>query len=126
MTALEVPGDRAGAGEWWVGKRGTTRGPSPPTAATARPASRTTCTNSACARGHPAQGPALTHDKPTNTAARSAAPSSGAPAAKPASATLKRQYGWDRTRLDGLDGARIWTGHGVLAHNLVKIAALTA
>ena len=38
--------------------------------------------------------------------------------------TLKRQYGWDRTRLDGLDGARIWTGHGVLAHNLVKIAAL--
>jgi IS5 family transposase len=40
--------------------------------------------------------------------------------------TLKRQYGWDRTRLDNLDGARIWTGHGVLAHNLVKIAALTA
>jgi IS5 family transposase len=40
--------------------------------------------------------------------------------------TLKRQYGWDRTRLDGLDGARIWTGHGVLAHNLVKIAALAA
>jgi IS5 family transposase len=38
--------------------------------------------------------------------------------------TLKRQYGWDRTRLDHLDGARIWTGHGVLAHNLVKIAAL--
>jgi transposase, IS5 family len=26
--------------------------------------------------------------------------------------------------LDDLDGARIWTGHGVLAHNLVKIAAL--
>jgi IS5 family transposase len=40
--------------------------------------------------------------------------------------TLKRQYCWDRTRLDGLDEARIWTGHGVLAHNLVKIAALTA
>jgi transposase, IS5 family len=38
--------------------------------------------------------------------------------------TLKRGYGWDRTRLDGTDGARIWTGHGVLAHNLVKIAAL--
>jgi IS5 family transposase len=38
--------------------------------------------------------------------------------------TLKRQYGWDRTRLDHLDGARIWTGHGVLAHNLVKIATL--
>ena len=24
------------------------------------------------------------------------------------------------------EGARIWTGHGVLAHNLTKIAALTA
>ena len=34
------------------------------------------------------------------------------------------RYGWDRTRLDHLEGARIWTGHGVLAHNLVKIAAL--
>ena len=40
--------------------------------------------------------------------------------------TLKRQYGWDRTRLHGLEGARIWTGHGVLAHNLVKIATLAA
>ena len=40
--------------------------------------------------------------------------------------TLKRGYGWDRTRIDGTDGARIWTGHGVLAHNLVKISALAA
>jgi IS5 family transposase len=40
--------------------------------------------------------------------------------------TLKRGYGWDRTRIDGTEGARIWTGHGVLAHNLVKISALTA
>jgi IS5 family transposase len=39
--------------------------------------------------------------------------------------SLKRGYGWDRTRLDGLEGARIWTGQAVLAHNLVKIAALT-
>jgi len=39
--------------------------------------------------------------------------------------TLKRQYGWDRTRLDGTEGARSWTGYGVLAHNLVKIGALT-
>jgi IS5 family transposase len=38
--------------------------------------------------------------------------------------TLKRGYGWDRTRLDNTEGARIWTGHGVLAHNLVKIGAL--
>jgi transposase, IS5 family len=38
--------------------------------------------------------------------------------------TLKRGYGWDRTRIDGTEGARIWAGHGVLAHNLVKISAL--
>jgi transposase, IS5 family len=40
--------------------------------------------------------------------------------------TLKRGYGWDRTRLDGTEGARTWTGHGVLAHNLIKIAALAS
>jgi transposase, IS5 family len=39
---------------------------------------------------------------------------------------LKRGYGWDRTLLDGKDGAAIWCGHGVLAHNLVKISALAA
>ena len=40
--------------------------------------------------------------------------------------TLKRGYGWDRTRIDTTEGARIWVGHGVLAHNLVKISALAA
>jgi IS5 family transposase len=39
---------------------------------------------------------------------------------------LKRGYGWDRTRLDGTEGARTWTGHGILAHNLVKIGALAS
>jgi transposase, IS5 family len=39
---------------------------------------------------------------------------------------LKRNYGWDRSMIDSTEGARIWTGHGVLAHNLAKIAALTA
>jgi IS5 family transposase len=39
---------------------------------------------------------------------------------------LKRGYGWDRTRLDGTEGARTWAGYGVLAHNLVKIAALAS
>jgi IS5 family transposase len=39
--------------------------------------------------------------------------------------SLKRGYGWDRTRLDGTAGAQIWTGYGVLAHNLVKIGALS-
>ncbi len=38
--------------------------------------------------------------------------------------SLKRGYGWDRTRLDGTSGARIWTGQAVLAHNLVEIGAL--
>ena len=39
--------------------------------------------------------------------------------------TLKRGYGWDRTRIDGTEGARAWVGYGVLAHNLVKISTLT-
>jgi IS5 family transposase len=38
--------------------------------------------------------------------------------------TLKRSYGWDRTHIDGIEGVRIWAGHGVLAHNLVKISSL--
>ena len=38
--------------------------------------------------------------------------------------SLKRGYGWDRTRLDSTEGARIWTGQAVLAHNLVKINVL--
>ena len=28
---------------------------------------------------------------------------------------LKRQYGWDHTRLDTTRGARIWAGHGIPA-----------
>jgi IS5 family transposase len=39
---------------------------------------------------------------------------------------LKHGYGWDRTRLDGKNGAAIWCGHGVFAHNLIKIAALAS
>jgi IS5 family transposase len=38
---------------------------------------------------------------------------------------LKRDFGWNRTRIDGLRGARTWCGHGVFNHNLIKIAALT-
>ena len=40
--------------------------------------------------------------------------------------TLKRGYGWDRTRLDSLERAKTWTEQGVFTHNLAKIAALTA
>src|SRR5882757_5706607 len=39
---------------------------------------------------------------------------------------VKRSYGWNRTELTGINGARTWCGHGVFAHNLVKIGALTA
>jgi IS5 family transposase len=39
---------------------------------------------------------------------------------------VKRSYGWDRTELVGIAGARTWCGHGVFAHNLVKIGALAA
>jgi hypothetical protein len=28
--------------------------------------------------------------------------------------------------MDGIDGARTWFGHGVLAHNLAKISGLVA
>jgi len=40
-------------------------------------------------------------------------------------AALKRQHGWARARLPGLEGARIWCGWGVLSHNAIKIAALS-
>jgi len=39
---------------------------------------------------------------------------------------IKRSYGWNRTELTGIDGTRTWCGHGVFAHNLVKIGALAA
>jgi IS5 family transposase len=38
--------------------------------------------------------------------------------------TLERGYGGDRSRIDTVEGATIWVGHGVLAHNLTKISAL--
>ena len=37
---------------------------------------------------------------------------------------LKRDYAWRRTRLRGHAGARTWCGHGVFAHNLVKLVRL--
>jgi IS5 family transposase len=37
---------------------------------------------------------------------------------------VKRDFALNRTRLDGLDGARTWCGHGVFNHNLVKISRL--
>jgi IS5 family transposase len=37
---------------------------------------------------------------------------------------VKRDFGLSRTRVDGLTGARTWCGHGIFAHNLVKISGL--
>jgi IS5 family transposase len=39
---------------------------------------------------------------------------------------LKRDFGWARTRNDGITGARTWCGHGIFAHNLIKISGLIA
>lgn len=39
---------------------------------------------------------------------------------------LKRRFGWNRTRLKGHTGARIWSGYGVLASNIGRMAALVA
>jgi IS5 family transposase len=40
--------------------------------------------------------------------------------------SLKRQYGWDRTRIDSLEGARTWAGQGVFTSNMINIANLTS
>lgn len=40
-------------------------------------------------------------------------------------AAMKRQHGWGRARIRGLEGARIWCGWGVLSHNATRLAALT-
>lgn len=39
---------------------------------------------------------------------------------------IKRSYGWNRTEFTGIAGTRTWCGHGVFAHNLVKIGTLAA
>lgn len=39
-------------------------------------------------------------------------------------ACVKRDYGWGRSRMDGIDGTRVWCGWGILAHNSVKVGRL--
>ena len=41
-------------------------------------------------------------------------------------ATLKRNWAWNRTLMDGLNGTTTWCGWGVLAHNATKITVLQA
>ena len=38
---------------------------------------------------------------------------------------LKRRYGWDRSLVDGRNRTATWCGHGILTHNLAKIARLS-
>lgn len=52
--------------------------------------------------------------------------SNGEPVATGRISHLKHRYGWARTGLTGREGTAIWCGHGVLAHNLVKITTLAA
>ncbi|MGH9231783.1 MAG: ISNCY family transposase [Acidimicrobiales bacterium] len=40
-------------------------------------------------------------------------------------AALKRQHGWGRARIRGLEGARICCAWGVLTHNAIKLASLS-
>jgi IS5 family transposase len=39
---------------------------------------------------------------------------------------LKHRYGWARSGVAGRDRTAAWCGHGVFAHNLVKVTALAA
>lgn len=98
---------------------------SPLTAATAKSTSMMPCTTPACAtsssprKGRPGKArQAEEHRRAFRRTIKWRTGSEGR------ISTLKRGYGWDRTRIDGTEGARIWTGHGVLAHNLVKISTL--
>jgi len=38
--------------------------------------------------------------------------------------SLKRDHGWRRSLMDGIDGAETWCGWGVLANNATKISGL--
>ena len=37
---------------------------------------------------------------------------------------MKRDYGWSRSLMDGINGTGTWCGWGVLAHNSVKSSGL--
>lgn len=38
--------------------------------------------------------------------------------------SLKRDFGWNRSLMDGIDGAQTWCGYGIFANNAVKISGL--
>jgi IS5 family transposase len=40
--------------------------------------------------------------------------------------TLKRDWGWGRSLMDGLAGTKTWCGYGIFGHNATKISGLIA
>jgi IS5 family transposase len=38
--------------------------------------------------------------------------------------SLKRDFGWNRSLMDGIDGTQTWCGYGIFANNAVKISGL--
>ena len=78
-------------------------------------------------RGDPPPGHHLSRPaRPSSTAAASASWSSGAPDAKAGSATSSAATAGTAPSWTAGTGAAIWCGHGVFAHNLVKISALAS
>ena len=82
---------------------------------------RGSATSSSPARANPGS-----RGEPSNTGRRSAEQVKWRTGCEGRVSSLKRQYGWDRTRIDSLEGARTWAGQGIFTSNLVKIATLTA
>ena len=107
---------------------GAHRARSPPTAATAKPTVDQRAHDlGVTTRGDPAQRQTRRRpDAPKNIEKPSAAPSNGEPVPKAGSATSNAATAGIAPASTALEGARTWTGHGVFAHNLVKISALAA
>jgi transposase, IS5 family len=40
--------------------------------------------------------------------------------------SLKRNFGWSRSLMGGIDGAKTWCGYGIFANNAIKISGLIA
>ena len=40
--------------------------------------------------------------------------------------SLKRDFGWNRSLMDGVDGTRVWCGYAIFANNRLKISGLIA
>ena len=102
------------------------RARSPPTAVTTSPRPARTWRRSGPHGCHPAQSVDLTRPPGRRTCPRVPPARQGRTGSEGRISHLKHRYGWDRTRLDGREGASIWCRHAVFAHNLTKISALSS